>query len=419
MPDAGVAHEDFHESAAGRAPTVIASAGRRVLDGVVQQVAENLRHGFAVAADLGVFRGAVPGPRADRSFRPSAASVRWHPAASRSRSEWSKSNFWRFCSTRESVSRSSVSRARRSALWRMMPRKRMLCSGSSSAPSMQRLGIALDGCQRRAQLVRHIDHEILADALHLFQFGVFVLELLDGLLQVPGGLVEGAGKLPELAAARAARRARKLPRASSTACDMMAAKRAEISRASSAAIAWPAERPAPCRPGCASGCRYLPVDLRQRHGDPNRPARKVPGSRHGDVQEIDAEGSAAAGCSNPPAPEGLDESRAGAMVLHGGRVGVRIATTWPSARTTVMRPPAARASRRTSESLVLRRVPPRNGQHAAPLSSSCSSGSGCRSPWPALWRRIVHRHQRQQPADRKRPNQLEEDLAGQADSSKR
>jgi hypothetical protein len=38
----------------------------------------------------------------------------------------SNSNFCRFCSMRESVSRSSVSRASRSALWRMMPRKRML-----------------------------------------------------------------------------------------------------------------------------------------------------------------------------------------------------------------------------------------------------------------------------------------------------
>ena len=64
----------------------------------------------------------------------------------------------------------------------------------------QRLGVPLDGGQRRAQFVRHVDHEIFADALQLFELGVLVLQLRHGLLQVFGGFVERLRELSELAA---------------------------------------------------------------------------------------------------------------------------------------------------------------------------------------------------------------------------
>ena len=63
----------------------------------------------------------------------------------------------------------------------------------------QGLGISLDGRQRRAQLVRHVDHEILADALQFLELGMLVLQLGNGLLQVLGGLVERLLELAELA----------------------------------------------------------------------------------------------------------------------------------------------------------------------------------------------------------------------------
>ena len=51
----------------------------------------------------------------------------------------------------------------------------------------KRFGIALNGCERRSEFVRHVDDEILADALHAIEFGVFVLKLLHGALQLIAG----------------------------------------------------------------------------------------------------------------------------------------------------------------------------------------------------------------------------------------
>ena len=65
----------------------------------------------------------------------------------------------------------------------------------------QRLGIPLDGGQGRTQLVRNVDHEVLADAFDLLQLGMLALQLLHGVLQVFGGLIEGFDEVPELAAA--------------------------------------------------------------------------------------------------------------------------------------------------------------------------------------------------------------------------
>jgi hypothetical protein len=64
----------------------------------------------------------------------------------------------------------------------------------------QRFGVALDGGERRAQLVRDVDDEILADILQFFELGVLGFQAVEHELEFFTGFVELGGEQAQLAA---------------------------------------------------------------------------------------------------------------------------------------------------------------------------------------------------------------------------
>ena len=124
---------------------------------------------------------------------------------------------------------------------------------------------------------------------------MLALELFDGLLQVPGGLVQGAGKLAELAAA-GVRQAR--PEIAARQLQRVGHDGGEAGREE----ARQKRRDGDGRQECQGRARqeppadrvHLPVDFRERHGDANRSAGNGAGPGNGDVQKIDADRDAAA-----------------------------------------------------------------------------------------------------------------------------
>ena len=80
----------------------------------------------------------------------------------------------------------------------------MLLALSCKRAVDERFRIALNGGERRAQLVRDVDDEIFPDAFQLFEFGMLGLQLLHGTFQLGAGFVELAAQQSEFAAMRLA-----------------------------------------------------------------------------------------------------------------------------------------------------------------------------------------------------------------------
>ena len=147
------------------------AAGRRVLDGVVEQILQHV-------AQQGRRRRARAEDR--RAIRRSSAICFWlalSSAVSMQASTSSATSTGKSCtsslpaSMRASFSRSSVRRASRVAWSRIIRRNRRLFLGSSIAPGEQRFGKALNGGERRLEFVRDVGHEILAHAFEPPKFG--------------------------------------------------------------------------------------------------------------------------------------------------------------------------------------------------------------------------------------------------------
>ena len=130
-------------------------------------------------------------------------------------------------STRESVSRSAV---RPSQAFRVLAndiQELQIVDGVMDRSVQERFRIALDGGEGRAQLVRDVDDEILADVLQFLELDVFGFQAVEHELEFFTGFVELGREQSEHASGGTGRRARKLPSANCCVNSMMVPIRPE------------------------------------------------------------------------------------------------------------------------------------------------------------------------------------------------
>ena len=146
------------------------AAGWRVVHGVLDQVADDV-------VDL----GGVEGHRGDGWGRPrptpaccfsamSGSRSSTTPSSSARRSVGTRSSCSCLASSRASLSRSATSRSIRAA-WRWMISQETLPGLGVVGVVEQGLGVALDGGERRAQLVRDVGDEVAADLVGALEIG--------------------------------------------------------------------------------------------------------------------------------------------------------------------------------------------------------------------------------------------------------